>query len=640
MSKITLAAVGSLIDTTTAANTINANTAAIVTAFDNTLSRDGTAPNTMQANIDMNSKHILNLPAPASINEPLRLADANTLNGGGTITVLPVGGTTGQVLEKNSSTNYDVSWQTLPSQTVTSITNRQCILSGVVDSTGFPGFANPGTALSVNLSATASPMVMSFASGFNTSGALDNIGTLSADVASYWSSIPANQYSFLSVDRNSGNGALTATQTLVRPQRGPVFYNPRQALLHFEGTLLDDWGNSWSSVGATFSSSVFKFGTQALRLNGSSSYCQSPSILNPGQGNWTIDTWVNLDSNVSASIFSLASAFGIYVATNGSGTLSLFLSSNGVAWDIANAVAGGTVVTATTWHHVALTFDGTTYRLFLDGAAQVSITGSVTGAPLQGAPIIWPECAALAVGYQVGATGYTAGYWDELSFVPYARWVAAFTPPVAAYTVSGDWFDTNAMVMKTATSAGPTWTPVQRLYVAEVTTGAATVSAVYDYNSTTHNSGTNLSPGTFRLRAGKKVYYVATPQFLTAGGSTNSPTTYILPPTYVPPDATCFYLQCSFLHAPINVSNYQDIAFVTRIPTGIVQNYGTLGNAFALYSGMGSANPALAFTEGGGQVLAFPVINGIASFEGTISNISSGAVLATITAVLLGYDLP
>lgn len=113
MTKVTLAAVGSLIDATTAAATINSNTAAIVTAFDNTLSRDGTSPNQMEANLDMNSNHILNLPAPISTLEPLRLVDANTLNGGGTIEVsaLPVGGLEGQVLTKNSNSNYDVIWK-------------------------------------------------------------------------------------------------------------------------------------------------------------------------------------------------------------------------------------------------------------------------------------------------------------------------------------------------------------------------------------------------------------------------------------------------------------------------------------------------------------------------------------------------
>lgn len=114
MTKVTLNDVGSLIDATTAANTINANSATIETAFDNTLSRDGTQPNTMNANLDMNSNRILNLPEPENGSEPLRLLDVTLLNGGGTLPVeaMPIGGTVGQVLTKNSSANYDSGWQT------------------------------------------------------------------------------------------------------------------------------------------------------------------------------------------------------------------------------------------------------------------------------------------------------------------------------------------------------------------------------------------------------------------------------------------------------------------------------------------------------------------------------------------------
>lgn len=110
MTKVTLNDVGSLIDATTAATTINGNNATIETASDNTLSRDGTAPNQMLAELDMNGKQILNLPNPATASSALRLADLTSFVGGGTVTNLPSGGTTGQALKKNSGTNYDVGW--------------------------------------------------------------------------------------------------------------------------------------------------------------------------------------------------------------------------------------------------------------------------------------------------------------------------------------------------------------------------------------------------------------------------------------------------------------------------------------------------------------------------------------------------
>lgn len=111
MSKLSLDNVGSLVDTTTAVVTINSNSAAIESAVNNTLSLDGTQPNSMQANLDMNSNRVLNLPAPVNSSEPLRLIDLTSFPSNSTI--IPPGGTAGQVLVKKSSTNYDVEWATV-----------------------------------------------------------------------------------------------------------------------------------------------------------------------------------------------------------------------------------------------------------------------------------------------------------------------------------------------------------------------------------------------------------------------------------------------------------------------------------------------------------------------------------------------
>ena len=60
MSKITLASVASGYDL----SKINDNFQTIQTAMDNTLSRNGTSPNSMSADIDMNGNRIYNLPSP------------------------------------------------------------------------------------------------------------------------------------------------------------------------------------------------------------------------------------------------------------------------------------------------------------------------------------------------------------------------------------------------------------------------------------------------------------------------------------------------------------------------------------------------------------------------------------------------
>lgn len=74
--KLTLATIGSRYASVAA---LNANFTAIVNAIENTVSRDGTSPNSMSGNLDMNSNRILNVPAPTSDNEPITRAYLETL---------------------------------------------------------------------------------------------------------------------------------------------------------------------------------------------------------------------------------------------------------------------------------------------------------------------------------------------------------------------------------------------------------------------------------------------------------------------------------------------------------------------------------------------------------------------------------
>ena len=79
MAKLTLEDLASLTNQTSALATMAANNTAIETAMENTLSRDGTSPNSMTGNIDMNDNRIINLPTAVSLHEPVTLAQAQNL---------------------------------------------------------------------------------------------------------------------------------------------------------------------------------------------------------------------------------------------------------------------------------------------------------------------------------------------------------------------------------------------------------------------------------------------------------------------------------------------------------------------------------------------------------------------------------
>lgn len=77
MAKLTLTDFASLTGGS-AVTTLNNNNAATETAMENTLSRDGTSPNAMNSNLDMNSFRIQNLIAAVGATEPVRKAELDS----------------------------------------------------------------------------------------------------------------------------------------------------------------------------------------------------------------------------------------------------------------------------------------------------------------------------------------------------------------------------------------------------------------------------------------------------------------------------------------------------------------------------------------------------------------------------------
>jgi len=75
MAKLTLSDLSNLQNEQSVVATVNANNAATIAALEKTLSRDGTSPNEMTADLDMNSNQILNLPEPSVSADPVRLGD-------------------------------------------------------------------------------------------------------------------------------------------------------------------------------------------------------------------------------------------------------------------------------------------------------------------------------------------------------------------------------------------------------------------------------------------------------------------------------------------------------------------------------------------------------------------------------------
>jgi hypothetical protein len=75
MAKLTLPRITSLTNQESAVQALNEWADALEEALELTFSRNGQSPNTLNANLDMNSNRILNLAAPVDDNDPVRLVD-------------------------------------------------------------------------------------------------------------------------------------------------------------------------------------------------------------------------------------------------------------------------------------------------------------------------------------------------------------------------------------------------------------------------------------------------------------------------------------------------------------------------------------------------------------------------------------
>ena len=218
--------------------------------------------------------------------------------------------------------------------------------------------------------------------------------------------------------------AITNTQLLLSYTNGAIYDNAMISDLITVGS-------------AQISTSVKKYGTGSLSFNGTTDYLILPknnAILDPLSGNFTYECWLYLSSTQRGSIIGSGSGSNVFTVwvdynSSSSGKLGMWASSNGTSWNMINSDAGGngigtTVLSTGVWYHVAYTRSGNTFRLFLNGNLEVSVTVSGT---------IASSNSSWEIGRQGTYGYYLNGYIDDLRITQgYARYTSNFTPPTAA----------------------------------------------------------------------------------------------------------------------------------------------------------------------------------------------------------------
>lgn len=165
---------------------------------------------------------------------------------------------------------------------------------------------------------------------------------------------------------------------------------------------------------ADLDTSQARFGTSSLRCQGSGDYVTisdddrfdfaAGSWTMEGFFRWTVDAnnlqmlmgkWQNAGDTRSYAIFR-----------DGSGNnLQLFLSSDGSTSIIR--ITANWSPTLNTWHHICADFDGTTYRLYADGALLGSSITTVT---------LFTTTQPISIGAQANGTDDFEGFVDQVRF--------------------------------------------------------------------------------------------------------------------------------------------------------------------------------------------------------------------------------
>jgi hypothetical protein len=159
------------------------------------------------------------------------------------------------------------------------------------------------------------------------------------------------------------------------------------------------------------------------RTGSGSGYEVSSSPITFGSSPFTIEMWIKLDSaNLTQTqvLYSERSAGTTCVTFRVAGQKLVFFKDNSAG----GILIGATTLVADTWYHVALTYDGSTVRLFLDGqldgSSNQSLTFNPNVTPVLGYDRAFPETTYQLDGRMAqvritkGVARYTADFSSEL----------------------------------------------------------------------------------------------------------------------------------------------------------------------------------------------------------------------------------
>lgn len=179
--------------------------------------------------------------------------------------------------------------------------------------------------------------------------------------------------------------------------------------------------NLWTLTGSTISNTQFRFGTRSLASTSTTTFA-TLTTRKPIETQFTIEFFFRVTSTVNMSIIASNQANTIAINKPNTSRITLSLGT-GVSFNIMNAVSMATAISSNTWYHLALCFDGSTYRTFINGNIVNTTTSTVN----------IPTSAFTSMKIGGGASTY-AGFIDEFRISNVSRYSNNFTIQAAQFT--------------------------------------------------------------------------------------------------------------------------------------------------------------------------------------------------------------
>jgi hypothetical protein len=253
--------------------------------------------------------------------------------------------------------------------------------------------------------------------------------TLAASVLRY-TSISTNTYIS---DVRIVKGTAVYTSAFTPPTAPLTAITNTELLLNFQDSgIYDRTGlNNLDTVGnAQIDTAVKKYGTGSMEFDGTGDYLQitdttfNSTLAPTGTEDFTIEAWIYINAHKSYNyIYSQGYPIQWVVKSNGGVEAYFNDTDDSTSYFTCHQTLGSGLSTGT-WYHVALTRNGSNFRLFIDGV-QVGYTSTASSIAVTS---LNPTIGDWSLG------GYSMnGYIDDFRITKgVARYTSAFTPPSAA----------------------------------------------------------------------------------------------------------------------------------------------------------------------------------------------------------------